>query len=172
LAIDPVTQNVFAGTLSGGVFCSTNNGESWTAINDGLTHQQIWSLTIDSSGHLLAGTNGGGVFRSLRPTTGVQERANPLPRSFKLRQNFPNPFSHETRISFTLPSSEFVIVKVYDLLGKEIATLLSQRLAAGDHELKWSIDPRLSLPAGVYFYRLQTRALMDTKKVVMIKAVR
>lgn len=103
-------------------------------------------------------------FAFLGPT-GVSERF-PLPRIFQLDQNYPNPFNPTTTISFSIPTRSFVSLKVYDLLGREVAVVLSEELVAGKHERQWEAE---NLPSGVYFYRLQAATFVDTKKLVLLR---
>ncbi|MGE5859087.1 MAG: T9SS type A sorting domain-containing protein, partial [Ignavibacteria bacterium] len=88
------------------------------------------------------------------------------PGSFELLQNYPNPFNPATNIRFTLPSSGHVILKVYDILGKEAAVLINGYLAAGFHT---SVFNGSSLSSGVYFYRIEFDNKINTKKMVFIK---
>ena len=159
--------NFFAGTDGGGVFLSTNNGTSWTAVNTGLTYTDVLSLAVSGT-NLFAGTSGGGVWR--RPlsemVTSVQRLSTNLPTHFSLEQNYPNPFNPATTISFSLPSKSFVSLKVFDALGREVATLLSEELPAGTYSQQWNAA---SLPSGVYFYRLQSGSFIETKKLVLLR---
>lgn len=96
---------------------------------------------------------------------GVQD-LEPNPNQFSLLQNFPNPFNPLTTIQFTLPHSGFVTLTIYSLLGEEIATILSQNLAAGKYSAKWNA---IDIPSGVYFYCLKAGSFTETKKIVLIK---
>lgn len=102
--------------------------------------------------------------------TGVEERVNELPTAFMLSQNYPNPFNPSTTISYALPQAVEVELKVYDLTGKEIATLVSGKQLAGKHEVRWSPN---GLASGVYVYRLQAKDTSSgsTQKVVLTKKI-
>ena len=89
-----------------------------------------------------------------------------LPSSFALDQNFPNPFNPSTTFQFALPRTERVSVRVFDLLGREVATVFSGELDAGVHRRQWDGS---ALPSGVYFYRLQAGDFMDTKKLIVLQ---
>ena len=80
-------------------------------------------------------------------------------------QNFPNPFSSTTTIRFDLPSATKVSLKVYDLLGREIASLAQGYLEAGYHQVQW----KTSVASGIYFFRLQTEGFVQAKKMVLLK---
>jgi hypothetical protein len=87
-------------------------------------------------------------------------------KGFKLDQNYPNPFNPSTNISFQVPKNSFVTLKVYDILGREIATLVSKKLNAGEYEIPFSNN---QLTSGVYFYRIEAEDYVNTKKMFMIK---
>ena len=91
-----------------------------------------------------------------------------IPVDFKLYQNYPNPFNPSTVISYRLSVISKVSLKVYDLLGREIAILVNEYQNAGTYNLKLNTQ-NYSLPSGVYFYRLQTGEFSQTKKMVLMK---
>lgn len=97
--------------------------------------------------------------------TDVAEEST-LPKSFYLDQNYPNPFNPSTTIEFSLPHSEFVTLKVFNLLGEEITVLVSQRLPAGTHQTEWGAQ---GSPSGVYFYRLQAGLFIQTRKLLLLR---
>jgi hypothetical protein len=86
--------------------------------------------------------------------------------TFHLRQNYPNPFNAETVISFVLPTSGKVSIKVYNLLGEEIVTVMEDYLPAGEREVKFNGE---GLTSGIYFYQLKTEGQFSTKKFVLMK---
>lgn len=85
---------------------------------------------------------------------------------FTLNQNYPNPFNPSTTIKFAIPQSEFVTIKVYDILGKEITTLINEELNAGSHTKIWDAK---NLSSGVYFYKLQAGKFSETKKMILVR---
>jgi D-alanyl-D-alanine carboxypeptidase len=97
-----------------------------------------------------------------------------IPKSYSLHQNFPNPFNPNTTFSFSLPTQSFASLKVFDVVGREVAVLLSEELPAGVYSRQWNAE---GLPSGVYFYRLQVRLLSgrqagsfaETKKLILLK---
>ncbi len=89
-----------------------------------------------------------------------------LPKEFSLRQNYPNPFNPSTNIEFALPEQAVVSLKVYNLLGREISTLVSGKLNAGIHKIEFNAS---GLSTGLYFYRIQAGSFMQTKKMMLIK---
>ncbi len=89
-----------------------------------------------------------------------------VPNSFCLHQNYPNPFNPTTAIKYDLPAHSFVTLKVYDILGREMKTLINQQQNAGSYTVNLDAD---RLPSGVYFYRITTRDFATTKKLVVVK---
>ena len=95
-----------------------------------------------------------------------------VPTNFKLEQNYPNPFNPSTKISWQSPVSDWQTLKVYDLLGREVATLVDEYRDAGNYEVDFPSVETLhatSLPSGVYFYQLKTGDYIETKKMILLK---
>ena len=90
----------------------------------------------------------------------------PIPNAPQLYQNYPNPFNPETTIAFEVPATTYVTVKVYDLMGKTIATLLSETMPAGRHEVRWEAS---GFPSGLYLYQLQTETYTSTRTLTFLK---
>jgi len=97
-------------------------------------------------------------------TTGVRETKNP--EDFILLQNYPNPFNPVTTITFTLSARANVSLKIYDLLGREVATLLDKELPAGNHSQVWNA---INIPSGEYLCRLQANSVVDTCKLILVR---
>jgi hypothetical protein len=98
---------------------------------------------------------------------GVMESANmATPARYALHQNYPNPFNPSTAIEFALPKASHVTLKIYDLLGNEVATLISEKLLAGKHQHVWEAS---GLASGVYLYRLQAGEFVQTKKLILLR---
>ena len=89
-----------------------------------------------------------------------------IPDGFKLFQNYPNPFNPSTKISFSIPSSGLISVKVYDILGNEVAILLSEEKSAGNYEVSFNAT---SLSSGTYFYQLNVGTYSETKKMILLR---
>ena len=159
--------NVFAGTDGDGVYLSTNNGTSWTAVNSGLTFCYISALAV-SGLNLLAGTDGIGVWK--RPLsemiTSVKYTASNLPANFSLEQNYPNPFNPSTTINYYVAKAGLVTIKVYDILGREVATLVNEQKNAGSYNVLFNAA---TLASGVYFYRMQAGDFVEIKKLSLLK---
>ena len=91
---------------------------------------------------------------------------NPIPLDYSLYDPYPNPFNAQTTIQITLPIKDVMIVKVYDVNGSEVKTLVHSIFDSGTHTIKWNAG---DLPSGIYFIRMKTRHFVDTKKVSLIK---
>ena len=92
--------------------------------------------------------------------------SNPNPNSLVLYQNYPNPFNPSTTISFSIPNNEYVSLKVYDILGNQVASLINEKLLKGSHSIEFTA---YGLASGIYFYCLQAGNLVDTKRLVLLK---
>jgi hypothetical protein len=97
---------------------------------------------------------------------GIKPISNTVPMVYNLYQNYPNPFNPSTTIKFDIPKQDFVNIKIYDLLGREVSELLNERLNAGSYEITMEAG---NLSSGVYFYRINTSGFRDVKKMVLIK---
>ncbi|BDQ02327.1 T9SS type A sorting domain-containing protein [Ignavibacterium sp.] len=160
--------NIFAGNWSG-VFLSTDYGANWTEINSGL-----WSLSVNALAilgtNIFAGTSSGAVFR--RPLSEIVtsvESSDEIPTDFNLKQNYPNPFNPSTKISWQSPVGGHQTLKVYDVLGNEVATLVDEYRNAGSYEVEFNVGKTFSLSSGVYFYKLQVGEYIQTKKMILAK---
>ena len=89
-----------------------------------------------------------------------------IPSFFTLTQNYPNPFNPLTKIKYQIPELSFVTLKVYDVLGNEITTLVNEEKLSGNFEVVWNAN---AFPSGVYFYQLQAGDFVDTKKMILMK---
>ena len=100
----------------------------------------------------------------------VKDIINNIPKRFELMQNYPNPFNPSTSIQYTLSSTQFVTLKIYDFLGKEVTTLVNEEKFAGNYEVELNFSSTDYHPSsGVYFYRLQVGSLKQTKKMLLLK---
>jgi hypothetical protein len=89
-----------------------------------------------------------------------------LPKFFALYQNFPNPFNPVTTIEFSIVNPQFTILRVYDLLGREVETLVNEVKQPGVYTVPWDAS---NVPSGVYFYQLRAGAYAESKKLVVLK---
>ena len=156
------------------VFLSTNNG-AWFAVNTGLPLSVNVNAFAFSDGYIYAGTTGRftgtrekGVWKRLLSNmiTDVTYNTVITQEHFDLKQNYPNPFNPSTTIKYQIPLSGNVTLKVYDILGKEVTTLVNERKLPGSYEVKFNAT---DLSSGIYFYKLQTGSLVETKKMIFLK---
>ncbi|MDQ3021485.1 MAG: DUF1028 domain-containing protein [Bacteroidota bacterium] len=98
--------------------------------------------------------------------TSVKIVSDEIPENFFLYQNFPNPFNPNTVISYKLADKGFVTMKIYDLLGNEVAVLVDEKQNAGTYNVEWQA---YDFPSGVYYYKLDTEKFSDTKRMVLLK---
>jgi hypothetical protein len=98
----------------------------------------------------------------------VDETESAFPTMYSLSQNYQNPFNPTTTISYSVPEKEFVSLKVYDVLGNEIATLVNEEKPAGEYNVEFRID-NLEVSSGIYFFQLRAGEFIQTKKMVLIK---
>jgi photosystem II stability/assembly factor-like uncharacterized protein len=145
---------------------SKDGGDTWTATTVPTTRNLNAIYFFDEKRGFAVGDSGL-ILRTLSGgVTSVDDRKGPLPMVFKLEQNYPNPFNPSTTIVFHLPERSFVSLKVFDVLGREVATLVSEELHAGNYPVIWEAA---ALPSGVYFCQLQAGSFVETKKLVLIR---
>ncbi len=146
---------------------TTDGGITWT-IQTACTDNDLFAVsftdenigsTVGDNGTILRTTNGG--ITSVFDEKGIE----PL-KKYILSQNYPNPFNPGTIINYKVGSKQFVSLKVYDLLGKELATLVNSEQSAGNYAVEFNGS---NLSTGVYFYRLQIGNFIDTKKMILAK---
>jgi hypothetical protein len=94
----------------------------------------------------------------------VDEKHNEVPSSFALLQNYPNPFNPSTTITYELPRTATVSLRIFNTLGQEVASLVNERKEAGYYQATWNA----TMPSGIYFYRLQAGEYVETKKMVLL----
>ncbi|MDI6766339.1 MAG: YCF48-related protein [Bacteroidota bacterium] len=164
----------------GNIFRTTDGGSTWvrqlTNKYDNLNAVQFVDLNngwaVGDNGTILHTTNGGSY-------TSVKNLSSGLPSDFLLFQNYPNPFNPSTIISFSIPSKSFVSLKIFDILGREVAAVVSEELPAGSYSRQWNA---VGMTSGVYFYRLLARdpslrspngqagqVFISTKKFILMK---
>jgi len=165
------------GYYSSPVFFSSDTGKTWVEEFrvDNLVFNDI-VFTDENNGWLLANQPGTGrrtrIFRTTNGGQGgiilsVDENSSAdMPDEFILMQNFPNPFNPTTNIKYQIPEINFVTLKVYDVLGNEIASLVKEEKPAGSYDVDFNAS---SLSSGIYFYRLQVGSFVETKKMVLMK---
>ena len=159
-----VNDKLIAGTENSGAYLSVDNGVTWTPFNSGMpADTRIWSLSINNDG-IFAGTSSGIWFTSCPNTVGIDGEFS-VPSALTLMQNYPNPFKSATTISFSIPSNSFASLKIFDLQGREVATIFSEEIPAGYYTRKWNAA---NISGGIYYYRLQAGSFTETKKLILL----
>jgi photosystem II stability/assembly factor-like uncharacterized protein len=156
-------------TSNGGASWSFQGGAAWTPPNPCPVHSNpIGMYFVDANtgwmsthyGDLVKTTTGSGV-------TAVGEiHGNGIPDKFSLEQNYPNPFNPSTTIRFELSQAADVSLRIYNVLGQLIATLVDEPKRAGAYQVQWSAS---NVPSGTYFYRLQSAGFIETKKMLLLR---
>jgi len=170
VVVDPqYPQNVYVGNDLG-VYVTTNGGINWYEYRNGMPYALVFDLTIVyPNRHIRATTHGNGIYeRSLiQNPVGIIAKNNETPKEFSLKQNYPNPFNPSTTIKFDVPKESNVLLKVFDIAGREVLTLVNEKLNAGTYSLKWNASVYSS---GIYFYRMTTDAgFVETRKMILVK---
>ena len=155
------------------MFRSTNNGTSWTAVNSGLTNPFVNFLAVKlHDAYLFAGTVGGVWRRPLSEmVTAIEDDFSQMPVGFKLEQNYPNPFNPSTTIRYHLPKTTEVVLKIYNIFGQEVRTLVNERQAAGVNSVIWDGKDQSGkeVSSGIYFYGLQTGESILSRKMSFVR---
>ena len=166
---------LFAATFDNRIFMTRINNINWVDISDGLIitgNANITDVTKNEE-YIFASGNTGVWRRPIWQVTSMKDlgQNNLLHTHIILGQNYPNPFNPSTKIKFTIPEEargerQEVTLKVYDVLGNEIATLVNEELSSGEYEVEFNAT---GLPSGIYFYQLKAREFIQTKKMVLLK---
>jgi len=98
--------------------------------------------------------------------TSVERLDDIIPSAYGLQQNYPNPFNPTTTIQYDLLEASNVILKIYNLQGKKISTLVSGRFSAGKYEIEWDAS---GVASGIYYYQLQANEFVETKSLILLK---
>ena len=126
-----------------------------------------WNNSIDKQYTRNLGTGNGIELIFINKTlTAVAQVAAGVPASFALSQNYPNPFNPSTAICYRLSTAGFTTLRIFDIRGREVSTLVNKIEGAGDHTVVWNAQ---SVPSGAYFYRLTSGTYGETKKLVVQK---
>ncbi len=147
----------------------TSGGSVWVNFSkgsytyDGNNSQTVYLYQMWNNS---AWENDYKISYSYMPVTEVNENLSSA-NSYSLSNNYPNPFNPTTKINYQLPQSVFVALKVYDILGKEVATLVNEYKPAGKYDIEFSATD--GLPSGVYFYQLKAGDFVHTKKMILLK---
>lgn len=174
VVVDPTdTEIAYCCDHLSGVYATTNMGDTWLAINSGLTHRTMNVLALSDDGSVLyAGTEGGGIYRLGAVTgTGIDRSLHRGPNHIQLAPNFPNPFNPETTIQYHLPAVSHVKLEIRNLKGEAIRVLIEEIKQAGHYSVRWDgRDTRgVSVPSGVYIYQIKSAHGVESRKLTLIR---
>jgi hypothetical protein len=153
--------------MDGTILRSSNGGYTWTTQPSGTPANLYSVFCIDENTVTIVGSGGTILNNTKGGVTFVQE--SPIfrkPAEYFLSYNYPNPFNPNTKIIYSVPQISNVSIKIYDVLGTEIETLVNETKAAGTYELTWNAG---NLPSGVYFYRLEAGEVNQIKKMILLR---
>ncbi len=169
-SITPYTSGTFSYLYSGSlVFFFPSQPllyNTWYTVKIDSTAKSLGGLYIDGNGDGIPGDPFILTFKTQSAPTAVSETPHNLPESFELHQNFPNPFNPETIIRFDLPERQFVTLRILDITGKVIETLINDHLEAGFYRITFDAQ---GLTSGIYFYQLMTQKYLKTKKMILLR---
>ncbi len=167
--IDPAnTNSLFIGTDIN-VMCTNNLGANWYILATGIpSNVPCQDLTFHNpSRTLVVWTHGRSAFKTIVPLVGIQNNVSHIPGEYRLEQNYPNPFNPSTIINYELRITSYVQLKVYDVLGKELITLVNELRPSGNYKIEFNGS---DLSSGIYFYSLQIDGkVIATKSMVLLK---
>ncbi len=149
-----------------GVFISADGGLTFTSAftaTSGTFNDMDFAVNGCPSGWAV--TSSGAIYK-MSILTGISGTSEIIPDNYSLKQNYPNPFNPTTNINFSIPKSGLVTLKIYDMTGKEVATLVNEVKSAGSYLVGFNAS---NLPSGAYFYRVSSGNFVDTKKMMLIK---
>jgi photosystem II stability/assembly factor-like uncharacterized protein len=160
---------------------TTDVGELWNYLSNGagalhdkwnavyFTDPNIGFIVgnkgIANNGIILKTVDGGDSWNEVTSIQVIKSDVITISK-YKLHQNYPNPFNPNTTIKYQIPEISFVTIKVYDVLGKEVATLVNEEKPAGNYDIEFDGE---GITSGIYFYQLQAGSFVETKKMIMIK---
>jgi photosystem II stability/assembly factor-like uncharacterized protein len=148
------------------VYFSGNNGSTW-ATQYTAPDGAFYHITYSRTGNTVWGVRSNGkISRYGTPLTGITPVTVNVPDNYSMLQNYPNPFNPVTKIEFAIPKSGLVLLKVYDLLGREVASLVNAEKNAGSYIVDFDAS---NLTSGIYFYKLEVNGYTDVKKMTILK---
>lgn len=151
------------GWTGDGNYCykTTNGGLSWASDNFAINLNRIRFLN-DTIGYAA----GYRIYKFTTEPIGIQPISTEVPKQFSLEQNYPNPFNPATNISFAINETGFTNLVIYDVLGKEVTSLVNELLKPGTYSVTWDAS---GYPSGIYFYKLVVNSFKESKKMILNK---
>jgi photosystem II stability/assembly factor-like uncharacterized protein len=162
-------SNVFVGLSGHRIYYSKDNGDHWIDISGGLDtidREATLNRFCRSDNWVLSNIDGLLWYYEVSEITDLPRESAGILDKFELHQNYPNPFNPSTNLEFRVSRLGFVCLKVFDVLGREVATLVNEVRPAGAYRVRWDASIE---PSGVYFYRLQSGESVETKRMVFLR---
>lgn len=162
-----LSGKIYVSSLTNGVFVSSDNGTTWTSVGmDGLGVSSV--IVNSSSNTLFAGTKEGKIYKSTleQGSTTAVDNVDTIPTEYNLAQNYPNPFNPSTVIEFSIPQAGKYSLRIYNVLGQEVANLIDNELATGIHKVTFDAS---KLASGIYIYKLSGSNVNMSKKMILMK---
>jgi len=164
-----ITKEIGFVSAGSNIYSTTNGGNKWDTLNVNVTKfhfvddKNSWGINDQT---IMFTKDGWKTFFSIDSlTTNIKNLTNQK-SDFHLYQNFPNPFNPTTTINFSVQKSGFITLKVYDVLGREVATLINENKSVGNYSVKFNAD---KLVSGIYFYNMRASDFVQTKKLILLK---
>lgn len=172
----PTTEQLFGVSFSsllsgcavgtnGAIIYTNDSGNTWLNISSGTT-QTLSSVSFVNPSRGIAVGDGGTILRTDSGVPLKVDQPGSIASNFALEQNYPNPFNPVTSINYQLPQTGFVTLKIYNILGKEVATLVNEEKSAGNYTVKFD---GTGIPSGVYLYQLRAGSSVELKKMILLK---
>jgi hypothetical protein len=159
---------VIKNVKDGSTVLSYTNNKLMTIRSDNTFDRPKWGIyrSLDHPTDLRDEAIRFAGFEIQEGVTGIEKVETEIPKSFSIEQNYPNPFNPTTSISFFIPRSEYVSLKVYDSTGKEVANLVDGFKSAGNYKIKYDAS---QLSSGIYLYRIRSANFIQVKKMILTK---
>jgi hypothetical protein len=160
------------------IFADYGSGKTWALTYDGINptfstlmtdeSYSISTFGVDTSNniYLCSYSSSGRIYKLTGPASSVSPSRGEIPNTFMLEQNYPNPFNPSTTITYKVPAAAYVQLRVYDVLGRQVAMLLDNYIEAGTHEVMLDAS---NFSSGVYLYRLTTPEFTQAKAMLVVK---
>jgi len=159
-------SSLFAATRYNGIFSNYYYSGEWYPFNNGLATKEITDIVNFTHSIMHVATANNSVYIIYSIINEANDETLNLPKSFELSQNYPNPFNPTTGIKYAVSSMQFVTLKIYDILGNEVAILVNEEKPSGVYEVEFDAK---NLSSGVYFYQLKSGSFVETKKMMLLR---
>lgn len=167
--LNAIMQNngVYAAGTNGLIIRSTDGGASWSTQSSGTSSELKFIASLNTNSNIIfAGGEDGALLKTTDGGVGVNNISSSVPDKNYLYRNYPNPFNPNTIIKFDLKKSSYVTMKIYDSMGREVETIVNEKLDAGTFSASWN---GANFSSGVYFYKIAAENFSETRKMMLVK---